>query len=158
MREFKLGNPLPYGYVVDSTGKDIVKEEPDYDDLVRMKKDKQTSSAVVDPENGQASVDGIAAGSRCQVQPGFRRGEVCYVGPVPELDENPSSYWVGVTFDEPVGKTDGSAINKTTGHKTQYFEAMEGYASFVRGKNVEVGDFPEEDLFGDETDSDEDEL
>ena len=43
MREFKLGNfPLPYGYVVDSTGKDIVKgDEPDYDDLVRMKKDKQ---------------------------------------------------------------------------------------------------------------------
>lgn len=160
MREFKLGNfPLPYGYVVDSTGKDIVKgDEPDYDDLVRMKKNKQNSSQVVDPEHGEASVEGIAVGSRCQVQPGSRRGKVCYVGPVPELDENPGSYWVGVTFDEPLGKTDGSATNKTTGQKTQYFEAMEGYASFVRGKNVEVGDFPEEDLFGDDTDSDEDEL
>jgi len=166
LREFKLGNfPLPYGYVVDSTGKDIVKgDEPDHDDLVRQQKEQQTKSKSCDAaascEFGESSVEGISVGSRCQVQPGSRRGTVSYVGTVPELDETPESHWVGVTFDEPVGKTDGSAVNKTTGHKTQYFEAMEGFASFVRGKNVEVGDFPEEDLFGsdDDSDSDEDEL
>lgn len=160
MREFKLGNfPLPYGYVVDSTGKDIVKgDEPDYDDLVRMKQSKQTASTAADSEFGEASVEGIVVGSRCQVQPGSRRGEVSYVGPVPELDDTPGSCFVGVTFDEPVGKSDGSATNKTTGQKVQYFEAMEGFASFLRGKNVEVGDFPEEDLFGEDSDSDEDEL
>lgn len=156
-REFKLGNfPLPYGYVVDSTGKDIVKgDEPDYDDIVRT---KQSAAVAPDSEFGEASVEGIAVGSRCQVQPGSRRGEVSYVGSVPELDDAPGSFFVGVTFDEPVGKSDGSAVHKTTGQTVQYFEAMEGFASFVRGKNVEVGDFPEEDLFGDDSDSDEDEL
>lgn len=161
MREFKLGNsPLPFGYVVDSTGKDIVKgDEPDYDDLFRMKKNKQiTSVAATDSEKGEASIEGIVVGSRCQIQPGSRRGKVSYVGPVPELDPAVGSCWIGVTFDEPLGKTDGSATNKITGQKTQYFEAVEGYASFVRGKNVEVGDFPELDIFGDDTDSDEDEL
>ena len=77
---------------------------------------------------------------------------------VPELDKRPGSCWVGVTFDEPVGKTDGTATNRTTQQKIRYFEAMPGYASFVRGKNVEVGDFPELDLFDEDTDSDEDEL
>mmetsp|Transcript_943 Transcript_943/g.1911 ORF Transcript_943/g.1911 Transcript_943/m.1911 type:complete len:347 (-) Transcript_943:123-1163(-) len=157
-REFKLGNfPLPYGYVVDSTGKDIVKgDEPDYDDLVRTKESKP--SVAADSEFGEASVEGIVVGSRCQVQPGSRRGEVSYVGPVPELDDTTGSCFVGVTFDEPVGKNDGSATSKTTGQKIQYFKAMEGFGSFLRGKNVEVGDFPEEDLFGDDSDSDQDEL
>jgi tubulin-folding cofactor B len=172
-REFKLGNfPLPYGYVVDSTGKEIVKgDEPDHDDLVlkmKMKnKNKQGASAAAaaadvaaNPEFGESSVEGITVGSRCQVQPGSRRGTVSYVGPVYELDEHLGSCWVGVTFDEPVGKTDGSVANTITQQKTRYFEAVQGYGSFVRGKNVEVGDFPELDLFGDDTDSysDEDEL
>ena len=41
--------------------------------------------------------------------------------------------------------------------KKYYFNASPGYASFVRGKNVEVGDFPELDIFDDDSD-DEDEL
>ena len=162
-REFKLGNfPLPYGYVVDSTGTDIVKgDDPDYDDL-HPAATATTSPKPADHEHGEASVEGIAVGSRCQVQPGSRRGTVSYVGAVPELDKRPGSFWVGVTFDEPVGKTDGTATDRSTKkhqQKTRYFEAMPGYASFVRGKNVEVGDFPELDLFDeDDTDSDEDEL
>jgi len=163
-REFKLGNfPLPYGYVVDSTGKEIVRgDEPDHDDLMKNKKKNQQQTTAqkentTGSEFGESSVGGISLGSRCQVQPGSRRGNISYVGAVPELDDTPESYWVGVTYDEPVGKTDGSATNKTTEHKTQYFEAMPGYASFVRGRNVEVGDFPELDLFGEDTDSDSDE-
>jgi len=160
MREFKLGNfPLPYGYVVDSTGKDIVKgDEPDHDDLVDRQRNKAQQDSSLNPEFDESSIANITVGSRCQVQPGSRRGTVSYVGAVPELDEAVGSCWVGITFDEPLGKTDGSAVNKVTGHKTQYFEATPGYASFVRGKNVECGDFPEEDLFGDDTESDEDEL
>ena len=160
-REFKLGNfPLPFGYVVDSTGKDIVKEydEPDHDDLVAQKHKNAAANANATPtEFGESSVEGIAVGSRCQVQPGSRRGTVSYVGVVYELDETPGSRWVGVTFDEPVGKTDGSVANAITGQHTKYFDAVHGYASFVRGKNVAVGDFPELDLFGDDTDSDSDE-
>mmetsp|Transcript_19112 Transcript_19112/g.40047 ORF Transcript_19112/g.40047 Transcript_19112/m.40047 type:complete len:299 (+) Transcript_19112:1352-2248(+) len=43
IRQFKLGIfPLPYGYVVDSTGMDIVRgDEPDYDDLVARKQQQQ---------------------------------------------------------------------------------------------------------------------
>lgn len=159
-REFKLGNfPLPYGYVVDSTGKDIVKgDEPDYDEVNQAKREVIETLPQVEEEHGETSVEGISVGSRCQVQPGSRRGTISYVGAVPELDKRPGSCWVGVTFDEPVGKTDGTATNKTTQQQTRYFEAMPGYASFVRGKNVEVGDFPELDLFDEDTDSDEDEL
>ena len=68
-----------------------------------------------------------------------------------------SSLPPGVTFDEPVGKTDGSVTDKQTKKKKYYFNASPGYASFVRGKNVEVGDFPELDIFDDDSD-DEDEL
>lgn len=153
MRQFKLGIfPLPHGYVVDSTGKDIVRGDDD-DDFVEETQPQQD----VPPELDASSVANICVGDRCQVQPGSRRGTVSYVGVVTELDDREQSHWVGVTFDEPVGKTDGSATSKN-GTSTQYFEAPQGYASFVRAKNVEVGDFPElDDLFDDSSD-DEDEL
>ena len=171
-RQFKLGIfPLPHGYVVDSTGKDIVRgDEPDHDDLVAEAKKRTEAKKAKNPPKtdadttadnpgfGESSVASITPGARCEVRPGNRRGTVSFVGVVRELDDSETSYWVGVTFDEPVGKTDGSATDRATKTKTQYFEAAMGYASFVRGKNVEVGDFPEEDLFGSDDDSDEDEL
>lgn len=46
----------------------------------------------------------IKAGDRCEVS-GGRRGEVKYVGKCPELQ---SGFWIGVNYDEPVGKNDGS--------------------------------------------------
>uniref|UniRef100_A0A7S4AS60 CAP-Gly domain-containing protein n=1 Tax=Pseudo-nitzschia australis TaxID=44445 RepID=A0A7S4AS60_9STRA len=115
----------------------------------------------------ESSVAAISLGDRCLVQPGSRRGTVSYKGTVPELDDDANasananandscSYWVGVTFDEPVGKTDGSATHRRTGAKKLYFEAPQNYASFVRGKNVEVGDFPELDLFDSDDDDDDD--
>ncbi len=48
-------------------------------------------------------------------------------------------------FDEPVGKGDGSAIG------TVLFECPMRYGGFVRGKNIQVGDFPERG-FDDEED------
>jgi tubulin-folding cofactor B len=87
---------------------------------------------------------------RCEVRPGTRRGVVAFAGEVPELGSG--GYWVGVIFDEPVGKTDGTA----KGGK-RYFEAPgSSYGGFVRGKNIEVGDFPEKDIM-DELDSDSEE-
>ena len=35
---------------------------------------------------------------------GFRRGEVVYVGKVPELG---IGYWIGIKLDEPSGDTNG---------------------------------------------------
>jgi tubulin-folding cofactor B len=105
-----------------------------------------------DAEFGVESVSGIKMGNCCQVEPGARRGIVSFVGEVSEL----GGYWVGVTFDEPIGKTDGTAPKSDSGKR--YFEALPNYGGFVRGKNVQLGDFPERDIFDEDDDSDQDEL
>lgn len=87
----------------------------------------------VAPVTEAASVEGIAVGSRCECSPGARRGAVAYVGKVKELGVG---YWVGVKFDEPVGRSDGSVLGKV------YFEAGKGYGGFLRGYNVAVGEYP----------------
>lgn len=142
-RQHKLGLELPEGFFLDSNGT-VVRDE-DYDESP-----KAVLVPVVSHEGdyGEETVAEIKVGNRCQVEPGARRGIVSYIGTVPELG---AGYWVGITFDEPVGKTDGS-----TKDGIRYFEAMPKHASFVRGKNVQVGDFPERDIF--DEDSDEDEL
>ncbi|KAI9031258.1 tubulin folding cofactor B [Hyaloraphidium curvatum] len=93
----------------------------------------------------------ISVGQRCEVTSGaggsgmdddgadaFRkRGVVKYVGQVPELK---AGWWIGVEYDEPVGKHDGSA------GESRYFTARPRHGAFVRPNKVAVGDFPEEDL------------
>ena len=99
---------------------------------------------------GEDSVEGISQGMRCLVQPGSRRGEVAYVGLAEDLSGG--GYWVGVRFDEPVGKMNGRV------KATVYFEAEENCGGMVRGKNVEVGDFPVEELdLEDSSDEEEEE-
>ncbi|OQR80814.1 tubulin-specific chaperone B [Achlya hypogyna] len=86
------------------------------------------------------SVKGIEVGQRCEVSPGGRRGRVAFVGTVPELAGAPGeSYWVGVVFDEPVGKGNGCAKGK------RYYECADKFGGFIRPTNVTVGDFPPED-------------
>lgn len=81
----------------------------------------------------------IKVGDRCEAA-GGRRGEVMFVGQVAEL---PKGYWVGVKYDEPVGKNDGSVKG------ARYFECQQSYGGFLRPDLVEVGDFPEDDPFAD---------
>ena len=51
---------------------------------------------------------------------------------------------VGVQFDEPVGKNDGTAKGVVV------FECPPRYGGFLRGKNVKVGNYPERGLEDDD--------
>lgn len=46
----------------------------------------------------------LKVGDRCEVEPGAKRGVVKYVGRAEPLGPG---FWVGVQYDEPLGKHDG---------------------------------------------------
>jgi len=100
---------------------------------------KQAEMAQSKEEIENKYKEEIKAGMRCKVsnpkQPP-RRGEVMFVG---YTDFKPD-LWVGVRYDEPFGKNDGSVAGK------KYFSCPMNYGSFVRPKFVEVGDFGELDI------------
>ncbi|PWN45350.1 hypothetical protein IE81DRAFT_320084 [Ceraceosorus guamensis] len=80
----------------------------------------------------------LRVGARCQVQLGSRarRGSIRYVGKT----QFASGIWIGLQYDEPVGKNDGSVQGE------RYFDCKALFGGFVRPEKVQVGDFPEEDI------------
>lgn len=97
---------------------------------------KQPEQAEEELPSGPETVEGMAVGDRCEVMPGGRRGTVAFIGEIANLGKG--GYWVGVKFDEPVGRGDGSVKGETL------FEADPGFGGFIRARNVTIGDFPEE--------------
>ena len=68
-----------------------------------------------------------------------RKAPACrYVGRCLGL---PKGYWVGVHFDEPVGKNDGSVKGQ------RFFDCPDGYGSLLRPDKVRAGNYPEVDEF-----------
>ena len=84
----------------------------------------------------------IPVGARCEVdsaEPGLRkRGTVRFVGPT--AFGAGTGIWVGIEYDEPLGRNDGSVAD------VRYFDCRMKYGAFVRPERVRVGDFPVEDL------------
>ncbi|KAM0041483.1 putative Ubiquitin-like domain, CAP Gly-rich domain, Ubiquitin-like domain superfamily [Helianthus debilis subsp. tardiflorus] len=83
----------------------------------------------------------IKVGDRCQVEPGEKRGVVKFVGRAEALGPG---FWVGVQYDEPLGKHDGLVKG------TRIFECPPLHGAMVRPDKVKVGDYPERDPFEDE--------
>ncbi len=119
---------------------------------------------VVDDDLQAAAAQELEVGQRCQVDPGSRRGTVrCVVNPahspaaavsrlqvkLPRLscrfvgrcEGLPKGFWVGVQFDEPVGKNNGTVKGQ------KFFDCPPGYGGFQRPDTVQTGDFPELDVF-----------
>ncbi|ODV91298.1 hypothetical protein CANCADRAFT_3009 [Tortispora caseinolytica NRRL Y-17796] len=80
---------------------------------------QQKEQMIIDQSNKLAAQ--ISLNQRCMVDE--RIGTVAYIGTVEEI--GPGS-WIGVAFDNPVGKNNGSI----KGH--QYFECPPNHGSFVR--------------------------
>ena len=68
----------------------------------------------------------LLPGDRCKTEPGGRNAEVRFVGKVPGM----RGFWVGVQYDEKVGKNDGVLNGK------RYFRCPAGHGGFIRGTKV----------------------
>ena len=144
-RFYKESGGVKDGFELDESSGLIVRIE-NIESISDVKSTKPKSGAEI--EYGSESVAHITMNSRCQVQPGSRRGEIAYIGQIDDLGSG--GHWVGVILDEPLGKTDGSV------NSVRYFEAPgPNRGGFFRGKNVDCGDFPEIDIFASDS---EDEL
>ncbi|KZS20211.1 tubulin-folding cofactor B [Daphnia magna] len=85
----------------------------------------------------------LQVNQRCEVTvPGqaCRRGAIKFIGKT----NFKSGWWIGIHYDEPVGKNDGSVEG------TRYFTCPMRYGAFVKPAHVNMGDFPE--LFDEEMD------
>ncbi|KPA78512.1 putative tubulin-specific chaperone [Leptomonas pyrrhocoris] len=88
-----------------------------------------------DENSFKEAAEKMKPGDRCCCAPGERLGTVRYVGRVAALKPG---YWVGVEFDEPVGKSDGTVKG------VRLFTCNAMYGGVLRPDQVEVGDFPPE--------------
>ncbi|KAL6297829.1 CAP Gly-rich domain-containing protein [Sparassis latifolia] len=87
----------------------------------------------------------LPVGARCEVETseeGFhKRGTVRFVGATKFAK---TGLWIGIEYDEPIGKNDGSVQGE------RCFTCRPSFGVFVRPERVKVGDFPVEDINFDE--------
>ncbi|TKS80986.1 Cytoskeleton-associated protein 1 Cytoskeleton-associated protein CKAPI Tubulin-specific chaperone [Collichthys lucidus] len=96
---------------------------------------KRKAELAAREEEQKAAANAISVGNRCKVEvPGqpTKLGQLC-------TTDFKTGHWVGVKYDEPLGKHNGTVEGK------QYFECENKYGGFVKPLSVIVGDFPEED-------------
>ena len=102
-----------------------------------FKKKQVKHNLILDPEYDKEIALKTTVGSRIEtLEDGFR-GEVKYVGKIPDMG---LGYFVGVKLDEPCGKNNGSF------NGVSYFQCPNKYGMFLRPSEIIVGDFPELDI------------
>jgi len=100
---------------------------------------------ITDDEHMADLAAGMKVGDRCEVTVGGKRGEVKFVGKIPAIAPG---WWIGVQYDEPVGKNDGTVKG------ARFFECPPKFGGFLRPDKLQVGDFPEEDIFASDDEGD----
>jgi len=84
-------------------------------------------------------------GSRCEVDVGDaglkKRGAVRFAG---ATKFGGGGVWIGIEYDEPLGKNDGSVQGE------RYFSCRPSYGAFVRPDKISIGEYPVVDPFEDE--------
>lgn len=123
-RLFKESGCVKEGFELDESSGLIIRVENEAVDYITENAEPKSDAEI---EYGPESIQHLTLHSRCQVQPGSRRGEIAYIGPIDTLGGG--GHWVGVILDEPMGKTDGSV------NSVRYFEAPgPNRGGFFRGK------------------------
>lgn len=103
-------------------------------DEVTVRASERCDPLAITAEEASAA---FPLGSRCECDPGARRGQVCYVGPL----LNAKGLWIGIRLDEPQGQNDGTKDGKF------YFQCNPKYGCFVRPTHARIGEYPERDPF-----------
>jgi len=98
---------------------------------------------VEDDEHMADLVAAMKVDDRCEINPGGKRGAVKFIGKIPAIAPG---YWVGVQYDEPVGKNDGTVKG------ARLFSCPPNFGGFLRPDKVTVGDYPELEEWDDDED------
>lgn len=98
-------------------------------DLWMMTEAEHKPHQIINEEHMADIAARFSLGARVIVDPGERKAAVMYIG---KIEEIAPGYWVGVMYDEPMGKNDGSIKGR------RYFECPHDHGGFLRPDHISV--------------------